>query len=291
MSEAAYEALEAEAYGDAEGEAEAYEGEAYGDAWGEAGWEGYGEASRADARRRRQQQIMQARHRQRMRQRQLELRRAPQPPRPAQAPYGRPSPATVTALRAVDLDNKVEQDSLRRAIDEANRRASRSMYSALATGAVSQALDTYQDNLKDHAFIRAAARFAPLAILPGDQKRKGVEAVLLHPAFLSGALIGGIFLIGKVTNAVPGVHDIRMAVPNTIKVDDAGTLEGFPVDRNNRRIPGVTVIWKSSDNAVLQVREDGTFEAKTTGKVVVTATAGDVPVLANVEVVYDDGAR
>ena len=53
------------------------------------------------------------------------------------------------AIRAVDLDNKVEQDSLRRAIERANRRAARATYSAVATGAVSQALDTYEANLKD----------------------------------------------------------------------------------------------------------------------------------------------
>lgn len=59
----------------------------------------------------------------------------------------RPSPATITAIRAVDLDNKVEQDSLRRLIEQANGRASRAAYSALATGAVGQALDTYEAKL------------------------------------------------------------------------------------------------------------------------------------------------
>ncbi|MGW1726448.1 hypothetical protein ACWCQK_26365 [Streptomyces sp. NPDC002306] len=284
MSEAAFEALEAEAYeGDAE--AEAYEAEAYGDAWGDAGWDAYGEASRAEQRRRRQ--IVDARRRQR--QRQAPARRAPQPPQVPPRSSGRPSPATVR-VRAVDLENKAELDSMRRAIDEANRRATRSMYSALATGAVGQALDTYQETLADHEFVRAAARFAPLALLPGDQNKKGVEGFLLHPAFLSGALIGGIFLVGKFTNSKPGVADVRVS-PNSVQAKQTGRFVGYPVDKEGRTLSDVTVTWESTDQAVLKVDPvTGEYKAgDETRSVTVIASAKDVRIPITVTVVPAPG--
>lgn len=280
MSEAAFEALEAEAYeGDAE--AEAYEAEAYGDAWGDAGWDAYGEASRAEQRRRRQ--IVDARRRQR--QRQAPARRAPQPPQVPPRSSGRPSPATVRAIRAVDLDNKAELDSMRRAIDEANRRATRSMYSALATGAIGQALDTYQETLADHEFVRAAARFAPLALLPGDQNKKGVEGFLLHPAFLSGALIGGIFLVGKFTNSKPGVANVWVS-PNSVQTKGKGKFVGYAVDKAGQVLPDAPVTWESTDEALLELdRVTGKYKVKDdTVSVTVIASANGVRIPAIVTI-------
>lgn len=269
MSEATIEAIESEAYGEGEAiEGEAYEGEAY----GEAGYEAYGEDARSRANRRaRQRQIMLARQRQQ--------RRPVRPmPMPMPSPVRPDARAAVNAIRTVDLEAKVAQDSLRRAIENANRRASRATYSALATAAIGQVLDTYEKNLDGHPFVRAAARFAPLAILPGDRERKGIEAVLLHPAFIGGALIGGIFVLGKFTTTSQDVHEIKIAVPNVVRDGDTGTLIATPVDRNGRTLTGVAVSWKSGEDTILMFTDPaaGKFKALKQGPVAVTVTAGDV---------------
>jgi hypothetical protein len=274
MSEAALEALESEAYSGLEGEGEASEGEAYGE--GEASSEGRGEDPRSRAYRRaqQQQQIMLARRRQ-MQMRAPQTSWAGQP-----SPGARPNQATISALRQVDLDAKVAQDSLSRKVDRANLRASRATYSALATAAVSQVLDTYEQNLKDHALVRAAARVAPLAILPPDQTRRGVDAVLLHPAVIGSALIGAIFLIGKTTTTAQDVHDIRVAVPDVVQVGDRGTLVAIPVARNGRTVSDAPVTWDSRDDTILRFTDKaaGKFEAVGAGLVAVTATSGNVTV-------------
>jgi hypothetical protein len=274
MSEATYDSLEGEAY---EGEGEAYEGEAYeGEAYeGEAGYEAYGEDARSRADRRyRRRQIMLARQRQLQRQPRVSPYRPAPPPRPARVDGApRPAPATLNAIRAVDLDAKVAQDSLRRQLDRASRRATRSMYSALATGAVSQALDTYAENLEPHPFVRAAVRWAPLALLPADKERRGVEAVALHPAFISGALIGGIFLIGKfTTDQTREVAEIRIQVPSKIVANDEITLSAVAVDDKGRPVTGVQLIWDSSDQDRLRLLDPagGRFKAAAAGDVEVT---------------------
>ena len=117
MSEAAFEATEAEAFeasGDAyEGEGgEAYEGESA----GEASYEAWGEDARS-RRRARQRQIMLER------QRQARLRRAPPPRRPV---VTAPSPAVRAVrseVRSLDLDTKVAMDSLRGQLNQAHRLA------------------------------------------------------------------------------------------------------------------------------------------------------------------------
>ena len=92
---------------------------------GDDAGEDLGEESRSDRRRReRQRQIMQARQRQLTQARQ---RRAPghrsQPAR--RAGQAAPSRNTMTAIRSLDLETKEGQDSLRRRIDDSDRRARR----------------------------------------------------------------------------------------------------------------------------------------------------------------------
>lgn len=291
MSEAWPEVMESEAFG-SEGEAgEAYGGEAYGgEAYGgEAyGGEAYGgeafsgEASAAD-RRRQQQQILLARRQAELRRRRQPLRPVPSRPAPAPrpAPGPRPIPTqTITALRSdvrdLNLETKVDLDNLRRAVAEANRRAARATYSALATTAVSQGLDTFESNLADHPFVRAAARAAPLAILPGDPRRKGVAGVLLHPAFIGGVLVGGIVILGRITTTSKEVRNINITNLSPLTRGDKGTFVGTPVDGSGRNVQGIKLTWSSSAPAILDVKEGGDFEALTRGPAVVTASTDGV---------------
>ena len=277
MSEAWPEALESEALESTEGESEAageaYGGEAYGgEAYGgeaisgEAGW---GEASDAD-RRRRQQQILLAR------QRQAQLRRRPSP-RPQRPVTPRQTIAALrTDVRDLNLETKLDMDNLRRAVAEARRRAARATYSAVATVAVSQGLDTFEANLANHPFVRATARWAPLAILPGDRQRKGLEGVLLHPAFIGGAVVTGIVVLGRVTTTSKEVRNINIPNPSPLTDGMTGNLVGIPVDGSGRTVQGINLTWTCTDQTVLSVTKGGGFKALSVGQVVVTASTDGV---------------
>jgi hypothetical protein len=292
MSEATYDSVEGEAYESEayEGEGEAYEGEAY---EGEAGYEAYGEESRAQRdRRNRQWQIMLARQQQLQRQRRPGVARAVPRPAPAAA-APRPAPATLNAIRAVDLDAKVARDSLRRQLEKARRNAQWSTYSALATGVVGQALDTFEGNLADHPFVRAGLRLAPQALLPSMTQRKGLEGVLLHPAFLATAAAGGILLAGRLTNSDKSARTITITASPSVEVGDSSLFLATATDHAGRTVSGVTFTWTSSNPNVLSFANpnSGAFDANDIGLVIVTASSGDIQQSVSVRVLDDSFGR
>jgi hypothetical protein len=280
MSEAATEALESEAYEGSESESEAT-GEAFGEAFESeaAGEAGYGEASRDDAQRRRQRQIMMARMAQQFSP-QLPPPPRPGPPRPA---IRVPTPAVRqvrSEIRSLDLDTKVALDSLRNRLNRANRLAYRNAWAAEAGVAASQALDSFGDGLEPHDWARAIIRGAPtLLIAPGEQRRRGLEGVLFDPRVAGGALIAAIWAFGHFRNASKGVHGINIANPSPLTVGDTGTLSGIPVDGNGQEVQGITVTWASSNSDVLSVDpSSGTYDARDSGSITVTASADKVSI-------------
>src|SRR6266516_858212 len=281
MSEATIESLESEAYegegGEAafEGEGEGYGESGYeGEAYGEAGYEGeaYGEASRAEARRRRarQQRIVAAR-------RQARQRRPPAPPprRPAvTAPSQRQA---MTAIRSLDLDTKVELDSLRRQLAKARRNGDMAMYSAVLSTLASQGIDTFGDKLQKHDVVKAFFRTAPLALLWPQSNRRGVQGVMLHPAFVGAAGVAAIVISGKLVNASQDVHEIQIANPGPISAGDSGQLSGTPKDRRGRDVQGLAIQWDSDNAARLN------FTDKALGKFTTGPETGPVNVKASTD--------
>src|ERR1700691_4362110 len=111
--------------------------------------EEFGEESRSARRRReRQRQIMLARQRQA----QVRRQRMVPPARRSAAPPGGSRP-TITAMRSLDLESKVGQDSLRRAIEESTRRASRATWAAVASATVDQGLASFDSDLQKMPYV------------------------------------------------------------------------------------------------------------------------------------------
>jgi hypothetical protein len=280
MSEATIESLESEAYEGEGGEA-AYEGEAYGEsgyegeAYGEAGYEGeaYGEASRAEVRRRRarQQRIVAAR------QRQARQRRPPAPPQRRPAVTVPSQRQAMTAIRSLDLDTKVELDSMRRQLAKARRNGDMAMYSAVLSTLASQGIDTFGDKLQKHNVVKAFFRTTPLALLWPQSNRRGVEGILLHPAFVGAAGVAAIVISGKLVNASQDVHEIQIANPGPISAGDSGQLSGTPKDRSGRDVQGIAVNWDSDNSARLN------FTDKTLGKFTTGPETGPVNVKASTD--------
>jgi hypothetical protein len=281
MSEATIEALESEAY---EGEGEAYgeggyEGEAYGEAgyegeaYGEGGYEAYGESARSDARRRRarQQQIAAARR--------ARLRRPPAPP-PRQPAVTAPRPSqrqAMTAIRSADRDLKMELDSLRRQLAKARRNGNMAMYSAVLSAVGSQSIDTFGDRLEKHDVVKAAVRAAPLGLLWPQHGRKGVEGVLLHPAFIGAVGIAAIVISGKVVSAPHAVDSISVVSPVNIEAGESRPLSAFAVDRKGNEVPNITITFTPQDENIATVKNGvcTVADSATTGdQTVITAAGG-----------------
>jgi hypothetical protein len=285
MSEAYPEAYESEAY-EAYGEA-GYEGEAAGEAAGgagyegeagnegEAGYEAYGEDARSDARRRRerQRQIMLAR------QRQAQLRRRPaaSPQRPAPPPGSRQAIAAIRSdVRDMNLDNKVDLDSLRRALSEANRRGDRAMYSSLLSILGNQAIATYEPSLANHQVVSAAIRWAPSLLLSSSKRKPGIEGFLLSPPVLAGAVVAGVLISGNFINVSTDAHSISIGAPAPITMGDpSGSLAAVALNKAGQPLPNVALSWSSQNGRLAFASpSSGNYTVVSAGPDYITVTGG-----------------
>jgi hypothetical protein len=283
MSEASYDVIDSDSYdSEAESFGDAYDWDAEGESY-EGEGESYGENSRARARayrRARHQQIVQAR------QRDATRRGVPGRPGPRPAPPRvRPNPATITAIREVDLEAKVSRDSMRRALDLANRRAGRATYSAVAGVAVNQALDTFEDSLDGHPFIRAALRWAPLAVLPANENLRGAQKYLLHPATVGVGIIGAVVIAGRLTTRSHEFARIAINAPASVANNQEAQVIARAVDRDGSTIDSSAPRWVSlNDKATILDAERGTFKAVNQGTAIFTVTIDGHTETAFVEV-------
>jgi hypothetical protein len=177
---------------------------------------------------------------------------------------------TVTAIRELDLQTKVGNDSLRAMLERANRRARRANYVVPASLAVDQVIDTFGDDLADHAFVRAGLRSLPLLLLSPERTKRGFEGFILDPRVLGFA--GVVAIVGAGQFRSRGVGVTRIEILNNA-VTGSGTLRGIATDKNGRDL-GETLTFRSMDAGILDVRPDGTFTVNAKGRAFVTATAG-----------------
>ncbi len=305
MSETWADAMDSEAY-DAFGEG-AYDSEAYGEgaydseAYGDASGEGLGEESRSARRRReRQRQILLERQRQRQRQRLAQRRPqgpVPSEPRPARA-MG-PSPRqTIAAVRSLDLDTKLELDSLRRELKESNRRAGRATWGTVAGVAAAEVINQF-DALEHHPNVSAAILGAPLLLLSPEKRRGGVEGILLDPRVIGGAAVIGIALASRFTSTSKAVHKITVGAPATVsspaagKPASTGQLTALAYDRSGNPLLGTQFTWNSSPTDLLTVSPGPSAQTTYTVQpgaagqemVIITAQAGGITGTATVTVV------
>ena len=239
--------------------------------------EDLGEESRsARHRRERQRQIMLAR------QRQAQMRRRQRSPSPARRPVGAPGPA-IRAIRSLDLETKVGLDSLRRAVEESNRRANQATWAAVASTAVNQGLDSFSANLTNQ-YLRAGARFAPMLFLSPQKKKGGAEGFVTDPRVIGGASILGIALLHNFTTSA--VHSVLinpygpLTAPAGITPGNSvlatGNLVATAKGRLGIPMPNASFNW-TSNNTILH------FPDQSKGAFTATVTAGTAtPVVVTV---------
>jgi Big-like domain-containing protein len=201
----------------------------------------------------------------------------PTPPRPAT-----PS-AVVNAVKELDLQTQVQEDSLRSMIAGQNRKVDRASLAAVAAALVPEAFRTF--GTPDNAFVRVGIQALPLAILPGGTKRSGVAGVLTTPVVYGGIGLLGLGLIGDQRKRGSSVRTIDVLGPTQLAVgkDDVFVADVFDGSGKPADVPPT---WQSDSPGVATVdATTGRVHAVGAGVAVITATAGDVVRRVRLEVV------
>lgn len=270
---------------DYDGEAEDYDSE--GEDYEAEDYDGEGEGEDFENARRnalRRQRAARARRIRAARARQVRAarQRSAQARRRGVAPAPRPAPTTprqtVAAIRTLDLENKVGEDSLRTAIARSNRRATRATYATVAGVAINQAFDTFEKDLDGHEFVRAGLRLSPLLLL-SPQRRPGVEGVLLDPRVMGAAAVAGLVAVGQFRERDDDVASIEIDRNELDVSRQQGQLLAAAVNKKGADT-GREIIWTSSGHPGFTLDKAGHFTISGSvdagSTVRVTATAGDI---------------
>jgi len=166
---------------------------------------------------------------------------------------------TVSAIRELDLQTKVGNDSLRAMLERANRRARRANYVVPASLAVDQLIDTFGDDLEDHDFVRAGLRSLPLLLLSPERTKRGFEGFVLDPRVLGIAGVVAIVGAGQFHQRGTGISHLILI---DRKPSGQGRLRARATDKQGRE-RNVTLDFESLDPGILLVNSDGSYEVKT----------------------------
>ena len=261
MSTAFMDGLEGE-YEDAYDDAEGYDdSEAYDDS----------ESAASRARRRRAQALAAARRRTASR-------------RVSTLPATAPPRAVVSAVKELDLQAQIQQDTLRGAMAAQNRRLDRSNFATVATVLIGEAFRTF--GTPDNTFVRAGIQASPLLLLSPGRSRGGLEGVIRHPAFYGGVGALGLAFIGDQRQRNSSVQSVNVLGPTQLTATKEDVFAADVLDARGKPST-VAPTWQSDNTAVADINATtGRVKAGANpGIAIITATAGDVVRRFRLEVV------
>jgi hypothetical protein len=251
--------------------------DAYDDAEGYDDSEAYDDAESAASRaRRRRARALAARRR-------VAARRAG--PLPATAPPR----AVVSAVKELDLQAQVQQDSLRDAIAAQNKKVDRTNLVTVGTLLIPEAFRVFGE--PDNAFVRAGILASPLLLLSAGQKKRGLEGVIRHPAFYGGAGLLTLAFIGDQRKRNSSVQAVNVLGPAQLAVNKDDVFIADVLDARGKQST-TTPSWQSDNTAVAEIdATSGRVRAKGPGVAIITASAGDVIRRIRLEVIPATGTK
>jgi hypothetical protein len=203
---------------------------------------------------------------------------------------GRPVVATrptqqqaVSAIRNLDVDNKIQDDRFRRALSGLRKDQIRSNYVTAASAVVAQVIESF--NQPQNVYARAALRVAPqLASLKAPTPGIGFVGYLGRNPVIPGAVaVAAITFAGDRNKAATKVNRVQIDGPTKIEVDGTDLLFADVFDAKGKRLD-LPVTW-TSGNEAKAVISGNQIVAKAVGPVRVFAEAGGVRQSFSVEVV------
>jgi hypothetical protein len=183
--------------------------------------------------------------------------------------------ATATAVRKLDLETKVVEDTFHRAIAARNKRMNLSEYSAVAGAAVNQFIESF-DAPKD-PYARAALRFSPLLLMSSKPKGRGLDGLVRDPRIIGAAAVAAVVVAGENRNQSRKPRAVRIFAPDIMEEGTHVVLFADVVDGRGAVVSTGNVTWVSSDENVAVFESIGdAVEAVGGGTTVISATSGDV---------------
>jgi hypothetical protein len=201
--------------------------------------------------------------------------------RPAPPPSG--PRAVVNAVKELDLQTQVQQDSLRSVLASQNRKLDQANLAAVATVLIAEGFRAF--GTPDNTFVRAAIQASPLWLLPTGQPRHGVSGYLARPGVPGTALALGLAFLGEQQQRGTTVATVTVLGPTSLAV---GSHDIFVADVLDARGRPSTVApeWSSDVQGIASIDPtSGRVVANSVGVAIISAKAGDVTRRARLEVV------
>jgi hypothetical protein len=191
----------------------------------------------------------------------------------------------VSAVRDLDLETRVAQDTFRSAASAQSKRMTRAEYATVASVLISQGLDTFGS--PDNKFLLAGIKASPLLLLSPQRRGRGVESVITDPRVIGFAAVAGLAIIGDQRNKSSVVKRIDVVGPTRVTENQPVLFTADLFD--GRGNPSTEVpTWRSDPSDVLPIDPaSGSARGGKPGFAVVSATAGTAVRRIGVEVVAD----
>lgn len=241
-------------------------------------------ASQARRRRARARRVALARRRQSVARARSMARQPARQPATGASPVQRATAATARAVRNLDLETKVQEDTFRSAIAAQNKRMSRGEYAAVAGAAVNQFIESF--DAPDNPYARAALRFSPLLLLAPQRKGRGFEGLVKDPRVIGGAAVAALVLFGENRNQFRRAREIRiLQPPDVAKGGTTYQMIADVLDGRGANLPGEKITWSATGAATINPDTGLVTTGSAAGSAVITAKSGDLLNHVNLKVV------
>lgn len=190
--------------------------------------------------------------------------------------------APQAAIQHLDLENKVQNDSIERAFAIRDRRSRRAEAATVASVVASQVQASFgaTNSILKSPYGRAALAAAPLALLSPAKRGRGLEGAIRDPRLIGAALVAGLAYFAQREQAEDEVDDIAVIAPSSVP-QSALSLEvsANVLDGRKRRIAGRTdVKWETVDKTIAEFKnsDSGKLTLKAAGETSIKVTSGGV---------------
>jgi Bacterial Ig-like domain (group 2) len=175
-----------------------------------------------------------------------------------------------SAVQNVDLESKLQSDTLARSLAAQRKRIGRSEYAFAA----SKVLDVAQQfpAIGGDTFLRTALPLAPLLLLAPERRGSGAEAFITDPRVWGIGAAAGLALFNHIQNKPQQPAEVFVTnIPPNLPVGVANfQLQAGARGSNGQLITGRTFEWTSSNPAVATVDSQGRASGVAAGAAVIT---------------------
>jgi len=196
-----------------------------------------------------------------------------------------PRAAVVSAVKELDLQSQVQQDTLRSVVASQGRKLDRANLATVSTLLIGEAFRTF--GTPSNEFVRVGLQASPLLLLSPGRSRRGIEGIVRHPAFYGGVGALGLAFIGNQRKRDTEVRTVRVLGPTQLEMGVTDSFVAEVLDGDGK--PSTVVpTWASLNEAAATIdKVTGIVTPHSRGGTVITATAGTVVGQAHLQVVAE----